>query len=215
MSSPFEMIKENPAIAIGGVLFVLVLLSLRGGGGTSPQAMINAQLENNKIASQTNIALSGINANSANVRATATADVYKTGILATTQLAGVRDTNATRNGLAVLDAQTKSQALSVQRELGSQEINARTGVAYRTLDMQSKALQDASNLRHYQIEMNTANLPQILNSQVQIAQANGQTAQAIASINQGPAQTQANTAASNSSNSNALGWVSTIASLFL
>lgn len=217
MSSPFEMIKENPALAIGGVVLVLVLLSLRG-GDTSPTAMINAQLANNKTMAQTDVALAGINAQASTQRGAQVADVYKTSIIAGTQLAVARDTSASRNFLATTAAQTQAQALAVQRDLGTLSINAQTGLASQSIAAQSQALQDANNLRHYQIEMNTQSLPYILNAQVQTAQANGQTAQAIAAINQGPAQTQANTAASTASSNSSMGWISTIgsiASLFL
>lgn len=212
MSSPLEIIKENPMLAVGGVVLILILLSMRG-GDTSPTAMINAQLQAQKTASQTDVALSGINANAATERAKIVGDVYKTTIVSGVQLATVRDNNATANTLGAMAANNTAMALANQRALGTLQINSATGLASQSIAAQSQALQDANNLRHYQIEMNTQSLPAILQAQVQTAQANGQTAQAIAAIQQGPAQTAANTAAASSSNSSDMAWVSTAATI--
>jgi len=78
------LIQEHPIATGAAVIGLIIFASMNSGGGNSGAAIT---LQSQKIASDTNIALSSITANQSNTRAGYTADMYKTGVNASASLA--------------------------------------------------------------------------------------------------------------------------------
>lgn len=223
-----KVIEENPGIAIGAVVLLVLVLLLKGGASSAPSTsdMINAQLVSQKQAGATDVALAGINANAATARTQALANVYTTQITTSAQLAAANSGNNVALQLGMAQNQTNQQSLADQVSLGQQQIASNQAIAGQALAVQSQQIQDNADLAHYQIAQNSANLPGIEQYQLNmaqtqagsaalVAQTNGQTAQAIASITaaNNPALINAQTAASTASSNSSMGWVGAVASI--
>lgn len=217
--SALKIIEENPALAIGSVAVLLLVMSLRGAGGsTSASSMINAQLESQKTAGATDVAISKINADAAAARNSNLAQVYTTQIVNGAQLASTLDTNRVRDQLGLASLSVQSQQITAQQQVQNASIVANHDIAAQNINAQITALQDSNNLTKYQLDMTAANLPLLTNTQIALGNISAQNMQAIAAINTAASRTAANTASNTASNNSNMGWVSTlagIAALFL
>jgi hypothetical protein len=237
----FKLLEENPALAIGGAAVLVLLFSMRGGSGSN-SAMIQAQLESQKTAGQTDVALAKINAEQAQARTASVADVYKTSIISRAQVLGVQDSNASKVALGMGGFQTQRDAIAAnvvlgmagfqaqQASIASQErianasIASSQAMAAAKLNAQMSMLQSNNDLQRYGLDLTAKNLPEILHSQEinqQTAAANAQALasisaqqnQAIAALNTQAARTQANSAAQSSTVDDIGGLVGTAASI--
>jgi hypothetical protein len=204
----FKLLEENPALAIGGAAVLVLLFSMRGGSGNA-SAMIQAQLQAQKTAGQTDVALAKINADQAQARTASLADVYKTSIVSRAQVLGTQDTNASKVALGMAGFQTQQSAIASQERISNESIAANQAMAAAKLNAQISMLQSNNDLQRYGLDLTAQNLPQILHSQEiqqQTAAANAQALasisaqqnQAIAALNTQAARTQANSMAQSS-----------------
>lgn len=209
------MLEENPGLIIGAVVVLFLVLAMRGGGsgGVSADTMVSAQLKAQETAAKTDVALAGINADQAKARTLAMADVYKTSVTSKAQLAGTRDTNAAKVTLGMAGYQTQQQQIAAQERVSTRAIVANQETAAMSLGVQSQALTDASNLKHYQLEMTSANLPLILKSQETVAGITSQQMQAIAALQTEASRTTASAGAQTASTNNGLGIIGTVANI--
>jgi bacterioferritin (cytochrome b1) len=204
----FELIEKNPSLVIGGAAVLVLLLSMRGSSGNAA-AMIQAQLQAQKTAGATDVALARINAEAAQARTASVADVYKTSIVARAQVLGTQDTNAARVTLGMDELQAKQAAVASQERIAAQSIAASQATAAARLNAQIAMLQNNNDLQRYGLTLTAQNLPTILQSRLseqQIAASNAQAiasisaqqAQAIAALNTQAARTQARAQAQSS-----------------
>ena len=211
--SALKIIEENPALAIGGVAVLLLIMSLRGAGGASASTMINAQLQSQKTASQTDIAISKINADAASNRNNTLAKVYTTQIISGSQLAATRDTNQVRGQIAAGAYAVQSQNIAAKQQVENAAIVANHDTAAQSINAQIAMVRDANALKHYQLEMVSANLPLVTSTQIALGNINAQNMQAIAALNTSAARTNAQTAQGTAESNSGMSWLSTVASI--
>lgn len=197
--SALAIIEENPGLAIGAAVVGVLLLTMRGGSSGNSQAMINAQLQAQKTAGTTDIALSSINAQAATARSGQIADVYKTQITSGAQLASVKDTNSAKIQVGLYDYRAKSEAIATQKEVQNNAITANHADTAHALDNQMAMNVNYHSAERYALDTASINLPAIINYQesmklqdnqksVTVSQNNNQTLQAIAAMNNDTAQ---------------------------
>jgi hypothetical protein len=204
----FELVEKNPALVIGGAAALLLLFSMRGGSDNSA-LMVKAQLESQKTAGQTDVALAKINAQQALGRTAAVADVYKTSIVSRAQVMATRDNNAAKVALGMAQNQTQQMAIGSQERIAAESMATSQAIAATNLNAQISMLQSNNDLQRYSLDLTANNLPLILQSRQidqQIAASNAQAlatisaqqAQAIAALNTQAARTQARSDAQSS-----------------
>lgn len=232
-----EIVKKHPLPIGAGVLLILFLLMRSSSPASQAGAMANAQLQQQSIASNTDISLSGINAKLASERSGYAADIWKTTIGANAAVAMSQGKDTVSSLIAVLSHSDNVRKIDAQLEATNNQTAAQQSIAARSLDTAITLNRDSNNskltalaetlkLDKYKTDVTAANLPALLqgeenrlaiyaNSAATLATINGQTAQAIAALNTSASRTTAEASKDKGESDSWLKWAGYAAALFL
>ena len=225
MDKVIEVIKAHPLAIGAGVIVVLLLM--RGGSssnaGTNAASMVGASLQSQQIASSTNVALAGVNADVSKANAGFASANYLGGIAAAASIK--QSDNAAMIGAftSMLSSGNNSEAIAANRQVNLAQITASQTVALDATATQLKGLNAQitgnQNLTNTLVQADAnktasiysfeqANLPSLLQHAENMAKIGGDTAVNLATVN---GRTSVNLATVNGQTSTALAQTNTSA----
>lgn len=156
MEKIVETLKAHPMIAIGAAL-VLFLLMRAGGSSASPDT-VSASLQSQSLASDTNVAMAGINAD---VQKAQSAGAYAfmsslAGFASETAIA--RSTNDAGIFANILERQNNQELIAAQSEYDRQYLETNQAIAFKGFDTEYAMLSstNATQKAMAEISANTA-----------------------------------------------------------